>query len=339
MAAANSIFDELDHEELARIRDLGVERHIAPGELLFTAGDTADYIYFIEQGKVSIFIPRFTTEEEICVLGPGDCFGEMAVFYKDRRTASARTLTDTALLSLDKQVFLDLVRQDQGLARKIHTLLARRNEELVLKESLMESTGIDGGRFRVSIKGDPSLRESAFTRERYESVVDPILPQLVEQLEELLLRRDVLQLFVHFNSGEVRTTSVFDPFREEMHPANRVADAGYIDRHFPLLDFDDKAELIRRTYGFLAGDDSVAALPALPRRLFTSRYNNWEPMAAEEIANAIRRLPELRTIPNFYLRNFTVSMTRDAIRMQFNCDGTHIVSAEDYNRFLDDNLV
>jgi hypothetical protein len=31
-------------------------------------------------------------------------------------------------------------------------------------------------------------------------------------------------------------------------------------------------------------------------------------------------------------------MTRDAIRMQFNCDGTHIVSAEDYQQFLQDNL-
>jgi CRP-like cAMP-binding protein len=339
MAAANSIFDELDHDELLRIRAHAVERHFAPGELLFAAGDAVDYIYFIEQGQISIFIPRFTTEEEISILGPGDCFGEMAVFYKDRRTASARTLGETSLLSLDKQVFLDLVREDQELADKIHTLLARRNEELVLKESLMESTGIDGGRFRVSIKGDPSLRESAFTRERYESVVDPILPQLVDQLEELLLRRDVLQLFVHFNSGEVRTTSVFDPFREEVHPASRIADAGYNDRHFPLLAYNEKVALIRRTYGFLADDESVAALPALPRRLFTASYNNWEPMEADEIKSAIRRLPELRTIPNFYLRNFTVSMTRDAIRMQFNCDGTHIVSAEDYNRFLDENLV
>ncbi len=29
---------------------------------------------------------------------------------------------------------------------------------------------------------------------------------------------------------------------------------------------------------------------------------------------------------------------REAIRMQFNCDGTHIVSTEDFARFLEANL-
>lgn len=51
------------------------------------------------------------------------------------------------------------------------------------------------------------------------------------------------------------------------------------------------------------------------------------------------RLATLRTIPNFYLRNFAIRLTRDAVRMQFNCDGTHIVSAEDYPRFLEENRV
>jgi hypothetical protein len=49
-------------------------------------------------------------------------------------------------------------------------------------------------------------------------------------------------------------------------------------------------------------------------------------------------LPVLRRIQNFYLRNVTISIIRDAIHMQFNCDGTHIVSADDYTRFLEENL-
>lgn len=50
------------------------------------------------------------------------------------------------------------------------------------------------------------------------------------------------------------------------------------------------------------------------------------------------QLAKLRSIQSFYLRNFSISMIQDAIRMQFNCDGTHIVSAEDYQNFLRDNL-
>jgi hypothetical protein len=61
-------------------------------------------------------------------------------------------------------------------------------------------------------------------------------------------------------------------------------------------------------------------------------------MPPEQVSIAISRLPDLRRIPDFYLRNFMLSMTRDAIRMQFNCDGTHIVGAEDYLLFLEENL-
>jgi CRP-like cAMP-binding protein len=338
MGSANSIFDELNAAELAHIRSCATHRQFAAGDIIFTEGDPVDYIYFIEEGNVSIFILRFTTEEQVCVLGPGDHFGEMAVFYKDRRTASARAASDTRLLTLDKAVFLELVRKNRGTAEKINALLAQRNEELVLKESLMDSTGLDGRKFHVSIKGDPSIRESAFSRERYESIVDPILPELVEQMEELLLRRAVFQLFVHFNSGEVHTLSVFDPFREEIHPATRIADAGYVERHYPAMAYEEKSDLIRRLYGFLEGDEEFGALPELARRRYSRIYRDWFPTPAEEIRNALARLPELRTIPNFFLRNFALSVTREAIRMQFNCDGTHIVGAEDYNRFLDENL-
>lgn len=339
MGSAISIFDELNATDLACIRSCATRRHFVAGDIIFTEGDPVDYIYFIEEGNISIFILRFTTEQEICVLGPGDHFGEMAVFFKDRRTASARATTDTHLLTLDKSVFLELVGMNPGIAEKINSMLAQRNEELVLKESLMDTTGLGGQKFHLSIKGDPSLRESAFSRERYESIVDPILPELVEQMEELLLRRSVFQLFIHFNSGEVHTLSVFDPFREEIHPATRIADAGYVGRHFPTIEYEDKSDLIRRLYGFLENDDRNGALPELTRRRYGAIYRNWHPTPPEEIRNALARLPELRTIPNFFLRNFALSVTRDAIRMQFNCDGTHIVGVEDYNRFLDENLV
>jgi hypothetical protein len=67
-------------------------------------------------------------------------------------------------------------------------------------------------------------------------------------------------------------------------------------------------------------------------------YTNWKPITEDEISNTLSQLPTLRGIPNFYLRNFTISMTRNAIRLQFNCDGTHFVSSKDYQQFIDDYL-
>ena len=49
-------------------------------------------------------------------------------------------------------------------------------------------------------------------------------------------------------------------------------------------------------------------------------------------------LADLRTIPNFYLRNLCLNIAQDTVHMQFNCDGTHIVSTDEYQRFLQDNV-
>src|SRR5690606_16219971 len=99
-----------------------------------------DRLHFIESGQISIFIQKFATREEISVLGTGDYFGEMAVFSKDRRSASVMALTDATLLSVDKSAFLKLIGEDRQIGAKINAILARRNEELVLKERLLDTT-------------------------------------------------------------------------------------------------------------------------------------------------------------------------------------------------------
>jgi hypothetical protein len=56
------------------------------------------------------------------------------------------------------------------------------------------------------------------------------------------------------------------------------------------------------------------------------------------VSRVIRQIPLLRQIPHFYVRGLTLGITRDAVHMQFNCDGTHIVSSRGYQRFLQENL-
>lgn len=338
IAQPESIFKDLSRKEAQRIMACATVRNFAGGELIFAEGDVVDYIYFIEAGQVSIFILKFTTEEEIIRLGPGDYFGEMAVFYKDRRTASARAATDVKLLTVDKAAFLDLLKNERAIADKINAILARRNEELILKESLIDNTGMKGRHFHVCIKGDPSLRESAFTRERYQNIVDKVMPELQPRLEDLLINRCVYEVVVHLNSGEIHTASIFNPFCEEIHPANKLVDETYVERHFPLVTYADKAGLIKRIYGLIAADQRFTDLPEYHQKICSAFYGHWEPLSPDDVRTALSRLSMLRNIPEFYLRNFTISMARDAIRLQFNCDGTHIVSAEDYEHFIEENV-
>lgn len=332
------LFSELTASELETIKSRATLIRCQAGERLFSTGDAADYIYFIDSGHVSIFIEKFNYQEELQVLGPGECFGEMAVFFNGKRTASAATREDSTFLGIAKQTFLELLESERDLAEKIKRLLSRRNEELILKEKLIDAIGLGGKHLHIGIKGDPSLRESALTRERYESEVDKIMPELVPRLEDLMLNRCAYQIFIGFNNGEIRVSSILDPFGEEFHPARRLLDETYVDRHFPVIGYEDKAEMIRGVYQSLGRHPFFSRLPDGLRTVFGNYYAGWQPLPPQDIARTISCLPLLRDIPNYYVRNATVSLIKDAIHMQFNCDGAHIVSAEDCQRFLEENL-
>lgn len=335
-----SLFSQyLGDAEVAELRACGRSLSAAVGELIFAEGDAVGEFYIIESGEVEIFVEKAGKRQPVNRLGAGDYFGEMAIFDQGERTASAAALGEVALLSIDRECFLAFLGRHPALAEHMAVRLAERREELVLRESLIDCTGLDDQRLSLSIKGDPSLRESAFSRERYQSVVDKVLPTLQLRLQEVLLERSVYRLFINFGSGEIRTSSVFDPFVEELHTADKMARRSYVARHFPAISYAEKSAMIRGIYGYIERDSHYAELPAMWNKILGVSHGKWNPVPEPELVKVIAQLAQLRSIPNFYLRNINISMVRDVIRMQFNCDGTHLVSSRGYQQFLEDNLV
>lgn len=333
-----SLFQDLREDDLQKIMSRGKEISYGAGERIFAEGDEADYFYLVVSGKVSIFIEKFHTRDELRLAQSGDWFGEMAMFNSNRRAATAATQAPTSCLTVSRQEFMSLLGAEPALRDKILSIVNMRNEDLVLKEKLIDADGLRNQDIHIGIKGDPSLRESAMLRERYESIVDQLLPKLVVRFEDLLLNRSAHRIMIGFNNGEIRISTLLDPFCEEFHPAVRLLDDSYVDRHFPRIGYRKKADMIRHLYGSIGEDAFFAALPDHLRHGYTRYFSNWEPVPEAQIREILSKLPLLRSIPNFYVRNVTVGVLKDAIHMQFNCDGTHIVSARGYERFLAENL-
>lgn len=124
---------QLSAQDFERIRNLAHRKEYRKDETIFSDGDSADYIYFIEDGHTYIFIDKFTSREEVSTMGAGEYFGEMAFFSGDRRSASAAALLDSTLLLLERNTFLSLFESDQELAAKINGNFARRNRELAAR--------------------------------------------------------------------------------------------------------------------------------------------------------------------------------------------------------------
>ncbi len=211
-------------------------------------------------------------------------------------------------------------------------------EELVLEEAIVSAAGLQPHALQIGIKGDPSMRETAIGRERHKSILDKIYPELEPCLETIMLERSPYQIFIGFNNAEIRTRSIFDPLREETHTADRLLEKSYCDRHFPAVSYAEKIEMMREMYDYIMGSQHFKRVPGYWRNIFRRRHESWEPMTEEEITKIFQTLGVLRSLEDYYLRNATISIVQSVVRMQFNCDGTQIVAAEDFHEFIKQNM-
>ena len=108
-----------------------------PDTAIYTQGDAADAVFYIQQGSVKLSVLSHSGREAVIgVLGPGDFFGEGALAGQPRRLATAMTMTASTILNVPKRQMIRLLRRQQDFSdRFIGFMLARNNR---LEEDLID---------------------------------------------------------------------------------------------------------------------------------------------------------------------------------------------------------
>jgi hypothetical protein len=114
----------------------------------------------------------------------------------------------------------------------------------LLHEPIVGAFGLPADTPFVSIKGDPSLRETVPLRPRQQSRLDHIAGEVLQTCATLLRDTGVYAIYVGFNSSEVRTESIFNPFSYEVHDAEDLVKPGYTARHFVMVPYEEKTRTI-----------------------------------------------------------------------------------------------
>jgi NADH dehydrogenase len=118
--------------------------HFEPGQAIFREGDHGDWLYFIEDGEVEVR-KRLPGQGDTLIrrLGPGDCFGEIALLGDHVRTASTRSLTSANVLALDRGACQALLSTLPPLRDFFNRLLEERvGERPEPAEALSVSNGM-----------------------------------------------------------------------------------------------------------------------------------------------------------------------------------------------------
>ena len=115
--------------DIEQIAELGVTVTVPPGRAIIHEGEPGDQFFVITRGAVEVT----RAGRHVAELGPGDYFGELALFDPSPRNATVSAASDVAVVALSRNNFgkvLDEVPAIRdallhGMAHRLHELDSR----------------------------------------------------------------------------------------------------------------------------------------------------------------------------------------------------------------------
>src|SRR5437763_8768743 len=120
-------FSTLGPEELQRVVEVAVPRHFDAGEVVFREGDESSSCYVVRSGHARA-IREHTDGRSITLanFGPGDIFGELAMFDDERRSATVEAVDATEAIAILAGDMRRLLREHPDIAVKLLSSLVQR---------------------------------------------------------------------------------------------------------------------------------------------------------------------------------------------------------------------
>ena len=187
----SSIFSNLNDDELNELATLSIEHGFTPNEFIFWDGDSPEWFYIVAEGKVKVLKHSSSGKEFIIAFfGPGEMFGEVAVFENKPYPASAQAVIETKVIGVKKDDFLPFLANRPQVALKIISVLGGR-----LRDAQSRLRDIAGERVEqrlasvllmLSVKFGPTI---PFTRQEIADMVGTTIETAIRVISTLKNRR------------------------------------------------------------------------------------------------------------------------------------------------------
>ncbi|MEA2078916.1 MAG: cyclic nucleotide-binding domain-containing protein [Pseudomonadota bacterium] len=159
------MFDNLDPPEIMQVIHIVEVQLFKAGDIIFSEGDPGDSWYVLYKGKAEVLKSSGADEKLISVLGPGSCFGEIAILDGLPRSATIRASEDSVVFHVPRSTFGGLLDNDDLVAHKLiyhmATLLAQRQRSTTerLSRLLVKNEVNEVHEGIKQIVGESSVRE------------------------------------------------------------------------------------------------------------------------------------------------------------------------------------
>jgi len=127
LLGAIPVFEELSRGDLERVAAVAVPRRFGGGETVFREGDDSDTCYIVRGGHARALREHPDGRQiTLATFGPGDIFGELAMFDNERRSATVEATDDLDVLAVLGSDMRALMTRHAEIATKLVISLGRR---------------------------------------------------------------------------------------------------------------------------------------------------------------------------------------------------------------------
>ena len=121
------VFEALRPEDLGRVADVAVPRSFRGGEVVFRENDDSDTCYVVRSGHARAVREHADGRQiTLATFGPGDIFGELAMFDDERRSATVEAVDALDVLGIPGVDMRALLTRHPEIAVKLVIALGRR---------------------------------------------------------------------------------------------------------------------------------------------------------------------------------------------------------------------
>ncbi|MDJ0832219.1 MAG: Crp/Fnr family transcriptional regulator [Gammaproteobacteria bacterium] len=186
------LFEGLEREDLEQLASQVVTQHYPKNTMVVSQGDESDSLYVIMEGKVDVFLQNDKGKEIIInTLTENESFGELAPLGGIPRQASIITVTDSLLMVISRQLFMDTLLHKPSISMCIIERLIFLIQELTEEVSSLALDDVYNRVVRILYK-------------HAEEVGDKLVTEKLTQ-QDIALRVGATREMVHRILKELKT--------------------------------------------------------------------------------------------------------------------------------------
>lgn len=144
-----NIFSELSDKECSTLQKFFKPRNYLKNSMIILEEEYGDLVFVVQTGTIKITRVNDEGKEVIlALLGPGEIFGELAILDGEARSANALAQENCHLLAINKEDFLEILKNNFSISYNLMCELAKR---LRKSDQQIEALSLSDAEHRIGV--------------------------------------------------------------------------------------------------------------------------------------------------------------------------------------------